>query len=148
MLNILSLSFVQLLLLKESKDISQNLTTHNSMKLVQELEQLIGMKRRIIFVLNTQTHSLMRTVFFFLKISLLHGNIQNYEIKMSSINMSNLLVPSLRGSNLSLRIPKVRLDFSKNNFVFNACMLWNNFEKILFSKIIPDGNGLKVPGSS
>ena len=27
-------------------------------------------------------------------------------------------------------------------------MLWNNFEKIVFSKIIPDGNGLMVPGSS
>ena len=45
--------------------IQKTMTTHNSMKLVQELEQLIGMKRRRIFVLNTQNHSLMRTVFFF-----------------------------------------------------------------------------------
>ena len=42
----------------------------------------------------------------------------------------------------------MRLDFSKNNFVFNTCMLWNYFEKIVFSKIIPDGNGIMVPGSS
>ena len=64
------------------------------------------------------------------------------------VSLCNLLVPSLRDSNLSLRIPKVRLDLSKNNFVFNACMLWNNFETIVFSRIIPDANGIMVPGSS
>ena len=64
------------------------------------------------------------------------------------VSLCNLLVPSLRDSNLSLRIPKVRLDLSKNNFVFNACMLWNNFENIVFSRIIPDANGIMVPGSS
>ena len=37
---------------------------------------------------------------------------------------------------------------SKNNFVFNACMLWNKFENIVFSKIIPDGNCIMVPDSS
>ena len=57
------------------------------------------------------------------------------------VSLCNLLVPSLRDSNLSLRIPKVRLDLSKNNFVFNACMLWNNFENIVFSRIIPDAKG-------
>ena len=56
--------------------------------------------------------------------------------------------PAFRDSNFSLRIPKVRLDLSKNNFVFNACMLWNNFENIVFSRIIPDANGIMVPGSS
>ena len=50
------------------------------------------------------------------------------------VSLCNLLVPSLRDSNLSLIIPKVRLNMSKNNSVFNACMLWNNFEKI-----VPDG---------
>ena len=64
------------------------------------------------------------------------------------VSLCNLLVPSLRDSNLSLRIPKVRLDLSKNNFVFNVCMLWNNFENIVFSRIIPDDNGIMVPGSS
>ena len=64
------------------------------------------------------------------------------------VSLCNLLVPSLRDSNLSLRIPKVRLDLSKNNFVFNACMLWNNFENIVFSRIIPDANGIMVPGIS
>ena len=64
------------------------------------------------------------------------------------VSICNLLVPSLRDSNLSLRIPKVRLDLSKNNFVFNACMLWNNFGNIVFSRIIPDANGIMVPGFS
>ena len=27
-------------------------------------------------------------------------------------------------------------------------MLWNNFENIVFSRIIPDANGIMVPGSS
>ena len=58
------------------------------------------------------------------------------------------MVPSLRYSNLSLRIPRVGLDLSRNNFVFNACMLWNNFGKIVFSRTIPDGNGIMVLGSS
>ena len=57
------------------------------------------------------------------------------------VSLCNLLVPSLRDSNF-------RLDLSKNNFVFNACMLWNNFENIVFSRIIPDANGIMVPGSS
>ena len=52
------------------------------------------------------------------------------------------------GLKFILKDPKVRLDLSKNNFVFNACMLWNNFENIVFSRIIPDANGIMVPGSS
>ena len=55
---------------------------------------------------------------------------------------------SNRESNLSLKIPKINLDLSKNNFVFNACSLWNELEKIVFSKITPDKNGIMVPGSS
>ena len=47
----------------------------------------------------------------------------------SLVSIYNLLVPILRYSNLSLRIPKVRLALSKNSFVFNAFMLWNNFGK-------------------
>ena len=121
------------------------------MKLVQELEQLINTKRRRIFVLNTQKHSLMSTVFFSL------GNSYKYHCYMETLKIIKLkcpasicylFVPSLRDSNLLLRIPKVRLDLSKNNFVFNACMLWNYFENIVFSRIIPDANGKMVPGSS
>ena len=36
-------------------------------------------------------------------------------------------------------IPKDRVDMSKNNFVYHACMIKNNFEKIVILNIIPDG---------
>ena len=64
------------------------------------------------------------------------------------VSICSILVPSLRDSSQSLMIPKVRLDLSKNSFVFNASMLWNSFEKIIFSKITPNENGIMVPGSS
>ena len=58
----------------------------------------------------------------------------------------NLLVPSLRDSNLSLKIPKVRLDLRKNNCFL--CLHGISLKKIVFSKIIPDGYGIMVPCSS
>ena len=96
------------------------MTTHNSMTLVQEQEQLINTKRRRIFVLNTQNHSLMSTVFFLLKIYKYHSYMETLKIMKLKcpVSICNLLVPSLRDSNLSLRIPKVRLDLSKNNLFF------------------------------
>ena len=71
-------------------------------------------EKKIFFVLNTLNHSLMRTVFFL-------ENLYKYLCYMETlkimklkcpVSICNFLVPSLRGSNLSLRIPKVRLDLS------------------------------------
>ena len=68
---------------------------------------------------------------------------------MSSINNQYVTYCSkFEGLKSILNDPKVRLDLSKNNFVSNPCMLWNNLEKIIFSKIVPDGYGIMVHGSS
>ena len=92
------------------------------MKLEQELEQLINTKRRRIFVLNTQNHSLMsseHSIFSLENLYKYHCYLETLKIiKLKCpVSICNLLVPSLRDLNLSLRIPKVRLDLSKNNFV-------------------------------
>ena len=54
------------------------------MKLVQELEQLINIKRRRIFVLNIQKHSLMSTVFFSLE------NLYKYHCYMETLKIMKL----------------------------------------------------------
>ena len=59
-----------------------------------------------------------------------------------------LFSPSLRDNKLLLRLPKVHLTISKENFVFKAASLWNNLIGKVLNTCWPSTNGVVVPGSS
>ena len=45
-------------------------------------------------------------------------------------------------------ILRVRLEKSKNNFVFKASNIWNKLQQYVFSRSESDSNGVIVPGFS
>ena len=47
-----------------------------------------------------------------------------------------------------LVVPKVRLEIAKQNFVFQACCIWNELIPKLMNKCSPNLLGIMVPGSS
>ena len=93
------------------------MTTHNSMKLVQELEQLINTKKKAFFFNEHSIFSLENLYKYHCYMETVTWKLKIVKLKCP-VSICNLLVPSLRDSNLSLRIPKVILDLSKNNFVY------------------------------
>ena len=67
-------------------------------------------------------------------------------------SLYNLFPQGCRDVNFLLLVPKVNLDISKNNFVFNACTIWNNFIGNILEKSLPldmgKFKGTVVQGSS
>ena len=49
---------------------------------------------------------------------------------------------------LLLMIPRVRLEVSKQNFVFRATEIWNKMVKRVFQRINNELSGLIIPGST
>ena len=47
-----------------------------------------------------------------------------------------------------LYFPKVSLEKSKKNFVYNSCIIWNKLVGNIFEKSSPDENGVIIQGSS
>ena len=45
-------------------------------------------------------------------------------------------------------LPRVTLDVSKQNFVFQSALIWNKFCGVVFEKCIPQESGIVIPGSA
>ena len=58
------------------------------------------------------------------------------------ISLQELFLPTRRMNSEGMIIPRVRLEKSKNNFVFKASTVWNKLQQYVFS------NGVIVPGFS
>ena len=65
----------------------------------------------------------------------------------SPISIYNLFSFSVRDSSFLVYLPKIRLNISKNNYVFKSSELWNSLVSNVFEKGMPDENGLVVRGS-
>ena len=64
------------------------------------------------------------------------------------ISLFTLFDQSQRGTNFLLHPPKVNLNISKNNFVYNSCILWNSLIGNIFERSLPSENGIIIRGSS
>ena len=68
------------------------------------------------------------------------------------LSLFNLFMQGFRDANFLLFLPKVNLDISKNNFVFNACTIWNSLIGDMLEKSLPldkgKYKGTVVQGSS
>ena len=64
------------------------------------------------------------------------------------ISLFTLFYQSQRGTNFLLHPPKVNLNVSKNNFVYNSSILWNSLIGNIFERSLPSENGIIVRGSS
>ena len=53
-----------------------------------------------------------------------------------------------KNNKLLLMIPRVRLDVSQQNFVYQATQIWNERSKIVFNRCDPEISGIVIPGSS
>ena len=62
--------------------------------------------------------------------------------------MQELFLPTLRINSEGMIIPRVRLEKSKNNFVFKASTIWNKFQQYVFSRSESDSNFVIVPSFS
>ena len=57
------------------------------------------------------------------------------------ISLYNLFSQGNRDASFLLLLPKVTLDISKNNFVFNACTIWNSLIEDMLEKSLPLDKG-------
>ena len=68
------------------------------------------------------------------------------------LSLYKLFITSTRAHMLTLNLPLVRLDKSKQNFVFSATLNWNNIAENVFEKCVPLDSGpykgTVVPGSA
>ena len=64
------------------------------------------------------------------------------------ISVYELFRPSPRASSSLMMLPKINLDISKINFVFNATLMWNKLIGSLLNVCFPNQVGIMVPGSS
>ena len=64
------------------------------------------------------------------------------------ISLQELFLPTRRMNSEGMIIPRVRLEKSKNNFVFKANTVWNKLQQYVFSRSESDSNGVIVPGFS
>ena len=82
-----------------------------------------------------------------------HAFINTFKILKTCVPVSlfDLLSQGCRDANFLLLLPKVSLDISKNNFLFNACKIWNNLIGDMLEKSLPveDGKfkGIIIQGS-
>ena len=63
------------------------------------------------------------------------------------ISLYSLFNQSQRGINFKLHLPRVTLDISKNNFVFESCSLWNSLIGDILGRSIAGTNETIVRGS-
>ena len=68
------------------------------------------------------------------------------------LSVSRLLNKSTRAQIVTLRLPNVILNKTKQNFVFSASLNWNNLVEHVFQKCVPlssgPNTGIVVPGSA
>ena len=65
------------------------------------------------------------------------------------ISLKELFLPTSRMNSEGMIIPRVRLEKSKNIFVFKASTIWNKLmQQYVFSRSESDSNGVIVPGFS
>ena len=105
-----------------------------------------------------RSHCLEHTKPLFNENSLLTlQNLYTYHIFMESCktlkfctpsSISNLFQFSPRSEKLLLMLPKVKLEVTKQNFVFRASKIWNDLKDKIFSKSKPTKTGLIIPGNS
>ena len=50
-------------------------------------------------------------------------------------------------TNFRLHLPIVNLETSKNNFVFNSCVIWNKLVENILERSLPNEDGIVVQGS-
>ena len=83
-------------------------------------------------------------------LSVLHTFIELFKIVKFHIPcpLYNLMIFSSRSDKFLLILPKIRLDISKQNFVFRSSSIWNKLVNIVLNKSLPNDSGLIIPGSS
>ena len=64
------------------------------------------------------------------------------------ISVHNLISFLPKTEKLRLEVPRVKLNITKQNFVFKATQIWNDMSPEIFEKCSPNENGLIVPGST
>ena len=62
------------------------------------------------------------------------------------VSMYGLYTLSERQTNFRLHLPIVTLEKSKNNFVFNSCVIWNKLVENILERSLPNENGIVVRG--
>ena len=53
-----------------------------------------------------------------------------------------------RSDKQSLMLPKVKLEVTKQNFLFKATKTWNDHKDKIFNKSDPSNTGIIIPGNS
>ena len=88
-------------------------------------------------------------------LSLHHLHIQHIFMELfkiikyrTPISLYELFQKSQRTSSLLMILPRINLDISKQNFVFNGSFVWNKLISKLFDKCSPNEKGIMVPGST
>ena len=66
----------------------------------------------------------------------------------SPISLYELFKTSSRGEKVTILLPRVNLDTSKNNFIFKSSLTWNKLVNNIFCKCKPEENGIVIPGSA
>ena len=66
----------------------------------------------------------------------------------SPISIYNLFSFSVRDSSCRVYLPKVKLNISKNNYVFRSSELWNSLISKVLEKNKADKDGLVIRGSA
>ena len=64
------------------------------------------------------------------------------------ISICNLISFLPKTDRLRLEVPRVKLNISKQNFVFKSTQVWNDMSAEIFDKCSPSENGIIIPGSS
>ena len=75
--------------------------------------------------------------------------ILKFDIPISiSISIRNLISFLPRTDKLRLEVPRVKLNITKQNFIFKSSQIWNDMSSEIFEKCSPGANGIIVPGST
>ena len=79
-----------------------------------------------------------------------HTFIETFKIMKERLPISlfELFTPSSRESNFLIRLPKFSLEVSRQNFLYNSCLIWNGTIGQVLDKCEPYPNNIMVPGSS
>ena len=79
-----------------------------------------------------------------------HTFIETFKIMKERLPISlfELFTPSSRESNFLMRLPKFSLEVSRQNFLYNSCLIWNGTIGQVLDKCKPYPNNIVVPDSS
>ena len=64
------------------------------------------------------------------------------------ISIYELFDMSNRSNNFSLNLPKLKLDTSRHNFLYNSSLIWNELIGKILEKSNPNSCNIMIPGSS